>query len=191
LKTPLNYQVSEYDCGTISFLNALSFILERENFPGVILKKIFKCTLDVKDKMKNPGQGGTSRKAIFKLVKWINIYSQKNALNIFLKLVKNEDVTLKCMNKTIKNKGCLLVRSYLVNAEHYFIITKITKHKVFIFDPYYLNKKIYNKKSVKLKNNHKFCYNRIISKKLLMSSEVQDFALGPIKKREVVLIYKI
>ena len=33
MKNPLRYQLSEYDCGPTSMLNALAFLFEREDIP--------------------------------------------------------------------------------------------------------------------------------------------------------------
>ena len=33
MKNPLHYQLTEYDCGPTSLLNAISFLFEREEIP--------------------------------------------------------------------------------------------------------------------------------------------------------------
>ena len=33
MKSPLRYQISDYDCGPTSMLNAVSFLFEREQIP--------------------------------------------------------------------------------------------------------------------------------------------------------------
>lgn len=190
MKIPLRYQVSEYDCGTISLLNALSFIIKREEIPAIFLKKIFKYTMDTKDENGNIGQGGTSKKAIKKLTKWFNHFSSKNNLKIKFEYLNKELVTLNKINDCIKNNGCVLVRSYLMNIEHYFIITKIDENKAYIFDPYYLNKNVYQEKGVKIKINKNLTYNRIVKINRLFSNNKEDFSLGEITNRECLLIYK-
>ena len=40
MKNPLRYQVSEYDCGPTSLLNAVSFLFEREEIQPEILRNI-------------------------------------------------------------------------------------------------------------------------------------------------------
>ena len=40
MKNPLHYQLSEYDCGPTSVLNAVSFLFDREQIPPKILQKI-------------------------------------------------------------------------------------------------------------------------------------------------------
>ena len=40
MKTPLRFQVTEYDCGTVSLYNAISYLFEREEIPAQLLKTI-------------------------------------------------------------------------------------------------------------------------------------------------------
>ena len=46
MKNPLHYQLSEYDCGPTSLLNAISFLFEREEIPPEILRNIMLYCLD-------------------------------------------------------------------------------------------------------------------------------------------------
>lgn len=69
MKIPLRFQVTEFDCGTVSLLNAFSYLFEREEIPALLVKSIFKYTLDCYDDKGNLGQGGTSREAIKKINK--------------------------------------------------------------------------------------------------------------------------
>ena len=62
MKVPLRFQVTEFDCGTISLLNAFSFLFEREEIPAALVKSIHKYTLDCYDEEGNIGQGGRSPK---------------------------------------------------------------------------------------------------------------------------------
>lgn len=38
MKVPLRYQNTEFDCGTTSFINALAYLYDREDFPVELLK---------------------------------------------------------------------------------------------------------------------------------------------------------
>ena len=40
MKNPLRYQLSEYDCGPTSMLNALAFLFERGGWTAVIFGKL-------------------------------------------------------------------------------------------------------------------------------------------------------
>ena len=46
MKNPLRYQLSEYDCGPTSMLNALAFLFEREDIPPEAVRNIMLYCLD-------------------------------------------------------------------------------------------------------------------------------------------------
>lgn len=138
MKVPLRFQITEYDCGTVSLLNAFSYLFEREEIPALLVKQIHKYMLDCYDDDGNLGNGGTSRDATNKLTIWI---------------------------------------------------TKYTKDKN--FNPYYFDKTYYDKdKQVKIVFNKPFTHNRIVTTKRFFSESHKDFSLGPLEKRECVLIQK-
>ena len=77
-----------------------------------------------------------------------------------------------------------------VETGHYVIITNIIKDKVYIFDPYYLDKNKYRDKEVKIVLNKPFTHNRVISLKRLFSETNKDFAFGDKNNRECVLMIR-
>ena len=78
------------------------------------------------------------------------------------------------------------------STEHYVIKKKKKKNKLYIFDPYYLEKSYYDKdKQVKIVLNKPFTHNRIVSLKRFFSETHKDFSLGSIENRECVLIKRI
>jgi len=191
MKTPLRFQVTEFDCGTISLLNALSFLFERNEIPAELIKAIHRYTLDCYDQQGHLGQGGTSRDAIEKLTHWITRFANSNNFNIVCEHLEGEEVSLEKMIGCLQEGGCILIRCWQL-TEHYVLITKIDKKKAYIFDPYYLPKNVFDKdKDVKIILNKPFTHKRLVSLKRLFSETNKDFALGPVNKRECVLIDKI
>lgn len=78
MKVPLRFQVTEFDCGTVSLLNAFSYLFDREELPALLVKKINEYTLDCYDEDGNLGNGGTSENAINGLTSWITKYANEN-----------------------------------------------------------------------------------------------------------------
>lgn len=190
MKVPLRFQVTEFDCGTVSLLNAFSYLFNREEIPALLVKSIFNYTLDCYDENGNLGNGGTSRKAISKLTSWITNYANSNNFNVLCKRLEGNNVNYKDIKKCLKEKGVVFIRCWQT-CEHYVIITKIRNKKAYIFDPYFLDKEYENKdKEVKIVFNRPFTYNRIVSLNRLFSETTMDFALGKVNKRECVLINK-
>ena len=46
MKIPLHYQVSEFDCGPTTVLNAMSYLFQREDLPAEIVRNIMIYCLD-------------------------------------------------------------------------------------------------------------------------------------------------
>ncbi len=190
MKTPLRFQVTEFDCGTISLLNAFSYIFERSEIPAELIKAIHKYTLDCYDEYGNIGQGGTSAEAIEKLTYWITKYANAKNFHVHCTHLATEEITLPVLENCLANAGVIFIRCWQ-DCEHYVIITKISKKYAYIFDPYYLPQNEYDHdKDVKIILNKPFTYNRRVTLKRLFDESHQDFALGPIPRRVCVLINK-
>ncbi len=191
MKVPLRFQVTEFDCGTVSLLNAFSYLFEREEIPAELVKAIHKYTLDCYDEQGNLGQGGTSREAINKLTHWITRYANSKNFNIKCERLEGSEVNFTKIKECLDNFGCVFIRCWQL-TEHYVIITKIDKKNAYIFDPYYLDKNEYkNDSEIKIILNKPFTHNRIVTLKRLFSESKKDFALGKVENRECVLINRI
>ena len=191
MKVPLRFQVTEFDCGTVSLLNAFSYLFERKEIPAELVRAIHSYTLDCYDDKGNLGQGGTSREAICKLTHWITRYAEKNNFGVTCLRLEHEDVNYDNIKKCLDNKGVVFVRCWQ-SCEHYVIITEIDSKKAKIFDSYYFNKGYYNKdKDVRIIMNKPFQYNRLVKNKRLFSETKKDFSLGKIDERECVLINRV
>lgn len=188
MKVPLRFQITEYDCGTVSLLNALSFLYEREEIPALLIKQIHKYMLDCYDENGNLGNGGTSREATLHLTKWITEYTKNNNFDVICKRMTGDAVNYENIFSCLKNNGVVFIRCWQT-YEHYVIVTKIKKQKIYIFDPYYFDETYYDKdKQVKIILNKPFSHNRIVSFKRFFSETHKDFAIGPILNRECILI---
>ena len=49
MKIPLRYQVSEFDCGTVSLLNAISYLFKSDEIPVELVRAIHLYTIDCYD----------------------------------------------------------------------------------------------------------------------------------------------
>jgi hypothetical protein len=187
MKTPLRYQITEFDCGSISLLNCITYLFKREEIPAELVKAISTYTLDCYDEYGNLGQKGTSREAVQYLSRWITNFSESKDFGVKCKYLAGNDVTLEKIKDCINNKGCVNLRTYQ-GCEHYVTITNIDNNFVYIFDPYYYPESHYkNNKNISCITNEPFSYNRKVSIKRFQSNHEHECALGPIPKRECVL----
>lgn len=188
MKIPLRFQVTEFDCGTVSLLNAFSFLFEREDIPAELVRAIHNYTLDCYDENGNLGQGGTSREAIQLLSRWITNFAKQKDLGVICTHYEKEEVTRERITTCIANRGVVFLRCFQ-DCEHYVILTAIKNDKVYLWDSYYLEDDYYqNDDEVTIIFDKPFSYNRIVTFNRLMSETKDDFSFGPIEGREIVVI---
>lgn len=63
-KTPLDYQITEYDCGTTTLLNALRYLFKRSEISPEVYKFIMQYTMDQTNGLGEIGKGGISVSSI-------------------------------------------------------------------------------------------------------------------------------
>lgn len=190
MKTPLRFQITEYDCGTTALLNALCYLFDREEIPAELIKAIHNYTLDSYDEEGNLGQGGTSKESIDRLSKWIDEYANHRNFGISCKRYEGKIITRDLMEQEIQKGAVLFVRCFQ-NCEHYVIITDIDNEYAYIWDSYYLDDNYYDADNeVKIIFDKPFSYNRIVKLTRLFSNTSKDFALLEENIREMVSISK-
>ena len=178
-KTPLDYQITEYDCGTTTLLNALRFLFERKEISPFVIKHIMKETLDLTDDNGEECKGGTSVEAIEKIAEWIYKNGKKYGMNIKYKKYRKEKAIIdnKEIIETIKHGGIAIVRVYQ-DVDHYCLLTRINKNYAYLFDPYYLNIKKYdNDPEAEIIKDEPFRFNRKVSLRRLRDENKKDFSL--------------
>lgn len=184
MKTPLRYQITEFDCGTVSLLNAVSYLYDREEIPSELIRAIYTYTLNchnVKGIMND-------KKMINDLCDWITKYSKNHDFNLECVHLVNEEVNYDNILSCIKNNGAVFIRCYQEDP-HYVIITNINELNTYIFDPYYLEYDNYERDAeVRSVQSKPFEYNRIVRTSRVFSESMKDFSLGKVSKRECVLM---
>ena len=189
MKIPLRFQITEFDCGTISLQNAISYLIEREDIPAELIREISLYTLDCYDEKWNLWQWWTSRESVALVTKWITEYSKSHDFGLSAVYKTWDEVTMDLISNFLKKKWAILLRTHLEYYEHYVIITNVDSDFVYIWDPYFLDASFYDKdKDVDIVLGRLFDYNRKVSIKRFNSSWKKDFALWPIKSRECTLI---
>jgi hypothetical protein len=188
MKIPLRFQITEYDCGMTSLTNAINYLYDREDIPLSLIRAFEKYTMDNYFEDMNPG--GTSQRAMEFLSHWVNEYSAKNKFDLVFERCTKEYATMGKVENHIKNGGVVLPRVYQEYA-HYVVITDIDDEYIYIFDPYYLEENYYNNDEyVEMIFDQPFKYNRKVKIERFLSETKEDFALGPMEKREYLLIHR-
>ena len=121
MKNPLRYQLTEYDCGPASMLNAISYLFERKDIPPEVIRNIMLYCLDCHSKEGVPGKRGTSRAAMAFLCNWLNEYGELGLLPISGEHIIGNGVCIGAesrINYALCHGGVAVVRLYL-DEPHY------------------------------------------------------------------------
>lgn len=189
-KTPLDYQITEYDCGTTTLLNALRYLFKRREISPEIYKYIMQYTLDQSNAFGEIGKGGTSVYALEFLCRWLNENAKNKGMNILTNSINKEEISI--YNKKLEykiNKGAVAILRLYQDVEHYCLLTKIDDEYAYLFDPYYLNINYYDKDNeIEIIKDKPFEYNRKVKKERLEKYTTNDFALVRGENSEMIII---
>ena len=190
MKNPLHYQLSEYDCGPTSMLNAMSYLFEREELPPEIIRNIMLYSLDCYGADGVSGKSGTSCMAMMFLANWLSGVGHAGLLPLSCRYLSGPEVSLGPMGlvrDALRRGGAAVVRLEM-EGEHYVLLTGIDGESVRLFDPYYRTKP-FEDSPVRLVTDAPFSHNRVVPAALFEGPAQALYALGPRDGREAVILY--
>ena len=92
MNNPLRYQMTEYDCGPITVMNAIIYLFEREQIPPDLIRNIMLYCLDGYGAEGAPGKSGTTRAAMMFLSNWLNGYGETGHLAVSSRYLSGREV---------------------------------------------------------------------------------------------------
>lgn len=190
MKNPLRYQISEYDCGPTSLLNALSFLFEREEISPEIIRNIMLYSLDCYERGGALGKRGTSRMAMMFLANWLEGVGSMGILPVASRYLSGDAVYMgkgSPVVEALHRKGVAVVRLNF-DGDHYVLLTGEQEGNIYLFDPYCLEHDLGNK-VIKSVGEHPKEYNRIVPFGCFNLENEEPYALGSVDNREAVLIF--
>lgn len=190
MKNPLHYQLSEYDCGPTSMLNAMSYLFEREDISPEIIRNIMLYCLDCYGSDGVSGKSGTSRMAMMFLSNWLNGFGQTGQLPISSQYLAGKAVTFSqnsALRDALRCGGAAVVRLDL-EGWHYVLLTGIEDDKVYVFDPYYWTTP-FPQPDIIIVHDYPMTYNRIVPTQYFEREEQTLYAFGAMETREAVLLF--
>lgn len=190
MKTPLRYQITEYDCGPSSLLNGLSYLFEREELAPEIVRNIMIYSLDAYGADGISGKSGTSHAAMMFLSQWLNGFGKTGRLDIHSEYLAGQDVNLgpdSRLRDALARNGAAVVRLDL-DGWHYVLVTRIAENRVYLFDSYYLPADE-APPDVRVVSDRPCAYNRVVPISRMEREELHPYAFGPVETREAVLLF--
>lgn len=190
MKNPLRYQMSEYDCGPTSMLNAISYLFKREEIPPEVIRNIMLYCLDCYNAEGVPGKCGTSMAAMMFLSNWLCGFGKIGRLAVSSIYLSGDRVYLgqnSLINDALARGGAAVVRLYY-EVEHYVLLTGVQDGKLLMFDPYYWEQP-FEQPDIQMTGDHPFAYNRVVPEYYFNRESTELYALGPWEGREAVLLF--
>lgn len=190
MKNPLRYQISEYDCGPTSLLNAVSYLFDREEIPPDIVRNIMLYCLDCYGADGSTGKCGTSHMAMQFLSSWLNGFGQVGHLPVSSRYLSGRDVNFSQNSRlrdALRCGGAAVVRLDL-DGWHYVLLTGIEEELVYLFDPYCQTGE-FSDPEIAIVRDHPREYNRIVPVRYFEREEISPYAFGPYDSREAVLLF--
>ena len=190
MKNPLHYQLTEYDCGPTTLMNAVSFLFAREDIPPEVIRNIMLYSLDCYGSEGTPGKEGTSCTAMMFLSNWLDGFGHTKRLLISTRYLSGKRVSVEKDSElcyALQCGGVAVVRLYFDEA-HYVLLTGIQGNSLLMFDPYYVDKP-FPQKDIIVTLDHPFAYNRVVPFSYFNQTTKETYALGAPDSREAVLIF--
>ena len=139
-RSPLRYQASEYDCGPVAVVNAISCVCDFSDIPPAFLKAVYEITLDKCNVTGHVGREGTSKEAMEFIASWINQYNKKTGFpHIHCRVVTGENVSFKegsALLEEVKREDAVVLLFCRMYNEHYVVVTDCSDKYLYLFDSY-------------------------------------------------------
>ena len=184
MKSPLRYQITDFDCGSVSLINCVSFLFEREEIPTELIKVISSYTLDCYDDKGRLGNSSINHEIMIFISRWISEYAVQKMIPLICKYARGIGINILLIKKVISAGGCVNLRTYRAGEAHYVMITGMDSENMYIFDPYY--KETSTNEAIKIDNTKPFSYNRKVKIEHFLSTSKTELALGPENDREAI-----
>ena len=192
---PLQYQVSEYDCVPTAFMNAVSYLFERNEIPPMVIRHIYVYSLDTVGRKARLGSAGTSRHAVRLLGHWLSSYKPRG-FSLATEFLEEEEVGVGPESRIfacLEENGVALCNINLGRGqEHYVMMIRVEDGWVYCFDSYSRRslRGLHNRVSMLKDAGPRGPNLKIRVDWLVQEDDSVRFCLGPVAMRECLLIWR-
>ena len=195
MKNFLLTQSTEYDCGPVTLVNALRFLFEREEIPPALIRAIWLYANDTYNAQGQKGTLGTSKACIRFLGNWFTDFGKNCSFPIRAEFVEGADTAIAPGSPTVRcleSGGAALMHCFLEEDGHYVLLTGMTgEGDVTLFDPYDVADAppAWAAAGVRVIRDQPCAMNRVLTPQRLNAFSEEDYAMGPLERRENLLIW--
>ena len=184
-----------YDCGKVSFIDALMYLFEREEIPPQAIDYVARVTGDCNIGV-NGYMRGTSGNALAFLAAWCNDYLVKAGLPIHCRALVDDEVSMRDGTALYEGlrAGAVAVCGCYINVNHYVLMTGLDGDDVLIFDPFYDTWPPQHSdmpdEGVEWVFDQPFSHNRRVSRAVLDDPNAPLYSLYATCGRDAVLLWR-
>ena len=148
MRVPLIYQMTRYDCGPTTLVNALRFLYEREEIDPELVRAVYARTLDDCSEDGELGKLGTSHQAMRHVARYLNVYARGAAFPIATDVLDGERAGLTAGSYAYRElesnggadawrpRAAAIARVWHGDNGHYILLTGVAHGRVLAFDPF-------------------------------------------------------
>lgn len=147
MRTPLIYQMTRYDCGPTTWVNALRFLYEREEIPPELLRAVYERTLDDFDEDGGLGKLGTSHQAMRHVARYLDRYGRASGFPIVTAILRGPRASLAPGSEAFRllegngegaeqGRAAAIARVWHGSNGHYLLLTGVERGRILAFDPF-------------------------------------------------------
>lgn len=193
MKSPLRYQLTEYDSGATAILNGISYICDRENINPNLVSAVYRYALDTANANVKPQNDDYSSKAIMSFItKNIDTYNKGAKIKLELRKMAIKDLTVDAIESCARLGGATIIPIYSkLTATRFVTVTNAEDGKIMLFDPYFIpdESEIWEvEKDIINVTDKPFEYNRIIRSDRLEAKEI-PYSLSTFKDDECYFLF--
>ncbi len=190
MKSPLNYQRTEYDCGPTTLINAVSFLFNRNEIPPDVVKHIMIYGMDAYNCKGESCKNGTSRMAMMFLANWLNQFGRVKKFPVQCEYLTGTEVFIGQNSRIVAGlqQGGTAVARVWYGCWHYVLLTGLDEGHVRLFDPYF-RKKDFRIAGVEIIAGEAKSVNRRVAAELLNREQRSPYAFGPKEEREAMILF--
>lgn len=174
MKSPLRYQMTEYDSAQTSILNGISYLMDREKINPSLISQIYRYSFDnMNGEFKSDSY--QSDNIMTFITKYINDFNKMNEYKLHFDEMDSSNIDMNFIKDCVSNNQIIIMPVTIDNSERYVTITNTADENVCMFDPYYIdnnNELFTSNKDIIFEDAKPFEYNRIISKDRLFANNI-------------------
>lgn len=188
MKTPLRYQLRNFDCGSTSILNCISYLFDREEMPIEVVKLIETYSSNCYAEDGTLNNSDLTRHIMFFISKWINEYAKQHRVPLSCFYLNSYEVDITKIKRCLQAGGCVNMKTFRDNEQHNVMLVKIDNDYAYLFDPIY--DETPNNENIIIDNNLTSSFNRKVKIDYFLSESMKELSMGPEKNRETILFFR-